>query len=365
MDEFMKVFSRIFLLISIIYLLGVLVFISSNQNSIVKAATDNSNTIISQIQIAGTGSGNAVQEFIELYNPTNSSIDLTKWNLSRESSSSATVQTLVASMTGSIKPHGYFLIGSPSYATTASVAPDIIYSATGSAITDNNTIILYNGDPNIKNSTATVVDKVGMGLAIDNEASDAPNPSPGQSIIRKASANSIAGTLAAGGSEAIFGNGYDTDNNANDFVLLQTSMPRNAASPTAQSTPTPTVTPTPESTSTPTPTPTVTPTPTSTPTIIPTPLPSGTPTPTVTPTSTPTPTLSVPTPTKVVPTRTPIPTQTPTPTLSPTPKPPTKIIVNEPISRKLRLICKETFHPLTIFGIQISIPTITCSLLRS
>jgi len=54
----------------------------------------------------------------------------------------------------------------------------------------SNTVLLYNGNPNVQNSTAVIVDKVGMGLAIDNETSDAPNPGLGQSIIRKAFANS-------------------------------------------------------------------------------------------------------------------------------------------------------------------------------
>lgn len=223
----MRLFSRFFLTASIFYAFGVLLFIAA-QTYTATAATDNSNVVISQIQIAGTGSGNAGQEFIELYNPTNSLIDLTKWNLTRESSSSATRQTRVSSMSGTIKAHGYFLIGSPSFPTTPVVAPDILYSATNSAITDNNTILLYNGDPNVQNSTATIVDKVGMGLAVDHETSDAINPSAGQSIIRKASANSTAQTVSLGGSESTFGNGYDTDNNSTDFILLSASMPRNS-----------------------------------------------------------------------------------------------------------------------------------------
>ena len=89
-------FSRIFLCIAIYYALLVLLFISGEQNA--KAATDNSTVVISQVQISGVGSGNANQEFIELYNPTNTAIDLSKWNLTRESSSSASTQTLVSSM---------------------------------------------------------------------------------------------------------------------------------------------------------------------------------------------------------------------------------------------------------------------------
>jgi hypothetical protein len=393
----MRLFSRIFLLISIFYALGVLLFVSTNQQTIAKAATDNSNVVISQIQVGATGTGNANQEFIELYNPTNSTIDLTKWDLQRESSSSATKQTLISSMSGTIKSHGYFLIGSPSYQTNAIVPADMIYSATSSAITSNNTIVLFNGDPNVQNSTATIVDKVGMGLAVDSETNDAPNPNLSQSIIRKASTNSTALSLSSGGSEATFGNGFDTDNNSTDFVLLGTSMPRNSASPLAQPTPTitqqPTSTPTPTATPTPTntPTPTMTPSPTLTPSPIPTstPIPTMTPTPTPTvaptatptPTSTPTPTAtSTPTPTttQVSPTQTPTPTNgsgttatptptvtpMPTPTMTPTPTPPSQIIVNDPITRNTRLVCVQNNRVVTIFGIHITIPSIQCSIVR-
>ena len=404
----MRLFSRIFLLLSIVYSLGVVIYISGSELQSAKAATNGSNVVISQVQISGVGNGNANQEFVELYNPTNTVIDLTKWNLTRESSSSASTQTLVSSMSGSIQPGSYFLIGSPSYALTATVVPDLIYSATSSAIASNNTILLYNGNPNVQNSTAVVVDKVGMGLAVDNETSDAQNPGLGQSIIRKEFADSTALTLGLGGSDSLFGNGLDTDNNANDFVLLTTSNPRNSESPAAISTPTPTLqpsdtpiptntptptqiptptntstpilsptnTPTPTPTNTPTQTPTATPTPTNTPT----PTPTNTPTPTVKPTATPTPiatptqtptatptSIATPTPTTEAPTATPTPTivvPTPTPTITPTPTPPSQIIVNTPIRPGLRFVCTQTNHILSIAGFHISIPSISCSFIR-
>jgi hypothetical protein len=80
------------------------------------------------------------------------------------------------------------------------------------------------------------------------------------------------------------GNGEDSDNNSNDFIVRATAQPQNSASSTepASVTPTPTssITPTVTPLSTPTPTITITPTPTLTPTPTATPTPTSTPTPT-------------------------------------------------------------------------------------
>ena len=398
----MRLFSRIFLIASIFYAFCVILFITVNTNT-ATAATDNSNVVISQIQTAGLA---ANDEFVELYNPTQTAINLASWRLDRRTASlSATPAILVASLSGSIAPQGYFLITSNE--SLASGSADKLYSNTTNHIASNNTVILYN------DAGQTVVDKVGLGTAQDNETADfTPNPSPGQSIIRKASIDSTAQTLSLGGSEATFGNGFDTDNNSTNFVLLPTSLPRNSKSPKAVPTPTPTLIPTatptptlkpttiptatPLPTATPTPTlkptatptlkPTATPTTTPTPTQIPTPTPTMTPTPTATPTpnSTPTPTLlptSTPTPTTILtetptptitqipsptatPTITPIPTQTVSPTPTITPTPPVKIVINDPINARTRIVCTESIRVITILGIHFSLPTIQCSIVH-
>jgi hypothetical protein len=361
--------SNIFLLSSLMYAFGVLLFIANDPTTTAKA--DTNHVVISQIQISGATSSD---EFVELYNPTNASIDLSKWRLTRKTASGGSSQNLVASLSGSIAPRSYFLVTHPA-AGTANLS-DMTYSSSSSGMTTNNTITLFS------DAGVTVVDKVGLGTAADVEtAAFADNPEGGESIVRKATTNSTAQSLFTGGSEAVLGNGFDTDNNADDFVLFTASLPRNASSPAAQ----PTTTPTNNLTSIPTitpqtsPTPLASPTPTTVPTTAPTntPVPTATKTPTPTPTKTPTPTAT-PIPTAVptsAPTNTPAPTATPipsvtptavpTPTATPTPTPANQVIVDETLTQNRRLVCTQTYKVLRILGFNFSIPQIKCSIVKS
>jgi len=280
------------------------------------AITDH--VVISQIQVREKGKNKSTAQFVELYNPTSSDVDLGTWRLARKTKTGKKENDLVKSISGTIKSHGYFLITSST--SSSSPSADMLYS-TKTHITTNNTVVLHN-------DTGTTVDLVGMGTANDHEGSaDAPEPKAGESIVRKASAGSTATDLLPGGAEEHAGNGFDDDeNNANDFVVFTTALPRNSSTPIATPTDTPTPTP---STSSGSPTPTLSPTPTPSPTMTltptPTEIPSPTPSlsPTVSPTQTPTPTeISTPTPTitpSPTPTETPSPTPTMTPTATPTP----------------------------------------------
>lgn len=346
-----------------------------------------SNVVISEIQVGDLA--DADNEFVELYNPTGGDLDLAEWKLKLGSGSN-----LVASMTGTIKSHGYFLVAKPQF-TTIPVTPDMVYSASSSAITANSTVLLQmkTGD------TFADVDKVGMGSGVDGvEGTAVPAPTPGQSIERKS---------ADTGVDESGGNGWDTDNNLNDFVVRGTPQPQNSQSATEPPvTPTPTVSPTPEISPTVEPTvePTAEPTPTDvpptptevpptptevqpTPTLEPTPEPTAEPTPTdVPPTPTdvlPSPTVepsptTEPSPTEVPPTPTlepsptieptptetpPTPTTEPTPTLAPSPTivpsptdtpPPTQVFANSFFT------CRITYTPKTLFRWLIWWPRVSC-----
>lgn len=316
--------------------------------------------VISEVEVGKTGA--ATDEFVELYNPTQSDINIDTWKLKRKTQTGAE-SDLVSTISGTIKSHGYFLFV-PQTGYTGSASADQTYSVSDNSITDNNTILLYNND-------STLVDKVGFGTATDSEGAAETNPGAGTSRERQANSSSTSSTMGSGGIDEFNGNGEDTDNNANDFVLRSVPQPQNSASslePVPTQTPTNTTTIPPTSTETPTTTVTSTPseTPTTTPTSTPTDTPTVTPTttPTDTPTTTPTQTpIESPsdTPT-VIPTQTPTPTTSlsPTPTLSITPTPTGAFpFITIP---KFRTVCTTNMISFKIFSIQIHFPMVTCTL---
>jgi len=233
--------------------------------------------VISQVQISGDGADSSNDEFVELYNPTNSPIVMDSWRLTRKNSTGVQAN-LVSDLSGTIPSRGYFLIG---HATgyNGSLPLDEVYSAPSNALTNNYAVLLYS------DAGITLVDKVGFGTGVDFETVATGNPSTNSSIVRKANSSSTDVTMGTGGMDEFGGNGEDSDNNSLDFVTFTTSIPRNSDSPIA-----PADTPTPTPSLTPTITPTEEPTPTVTPTVTPTPTVEPTPTPTTTPTITSVPT---------------------------------------------------------------------------
>lgn len=329
-----KFLPRVMLYIFAFVLGGIFALYTS---TISQAATNH--IVISQIQLRGVGTGTADNEFVELYNPTSIPVNLTGWRLRRETSATSSAN-LVASMSGTIHPNGYFLIASPEYA--ASISADLSYSTTQHLASDN-AVVLY-GDAGV-----TIVDKVGMGNVNDFETLATVNPPNGGSIIRKV--------------DDTGGNGQDTDSNSDDFATLSVSTPRNSTvviipTPTNTSTPTPTLTPT----NTPIPTPTDTPIPTSTPTPLPTntptPIPTNTPVPTATPTMTPVPTAtSTPTPTLIS-------SPTPTATISPTIMVSPTATIIPPQIPQYNLVCTTKFIDMKILTLSFHIPYPICILTK-
>lgn len=250
--------------------------------------------VISEIQIGNEEGAN--NEFVELYNPTIDDVDLSGWRLRVGAGGN-----LISSMSGILKARGFFLVANPAY-TTIAVAPDMTYSATSSAITANSFITLQKKTEGAYEE----VDKVGMGSAGEFEGTAVAAPAPGSSIERKSS---------DAGVESLGGNGWDTDDNAADFVMRQTPEPQNSQSPTE-----PDVSPTGS------PTPTLEPSPTEMP-----------PTPTIEP----------------APTGEPTPTETPNPTITPGP-PPGETIVTE------YLTCTISYKPKKLWKFIVWFPELDC-----
>lgn len=232
-----------------------LIIIVGNHAPQTQAATNQvplTHIMISQIQTDGYNSTlQSEKEFIELYNPTNSAINLYHWKVKRIGPYRSENRVITAIFDPSnlcaecgvensyiIPPHGYFLIGTGLQDEIALDFAYLPFTVTDiPVLTDDAAYAVY--DP-----TDTLVDLVGMGNALDSETTTTQNPPAGQSVIRKASQGSTAESLSPGGIEAAAGNGYDTNNNSNDFVLLTSPILRNSKSPQAPPIDT-TITPTP------------------------------------------------------------------------------------------------------------------------
>lgn len=286
--------------------------------------------VISEIKVSGVS---ATDEFVELYNPTGSSVDLTDWRLTRKTATGSSQSNLVSSLTGTIPAYGFYLITHPN----SVVAGDENYSASSNSISSSNVVYLYS------DNGVTLVDKVGMGDADDFETAAALSPDADETIIRKAKPASTLASMFDEAMDKLMGNGEDSDDNSFDFLLSTTPEPQSSSSPTEQlvvSSPTPTPTAEPSPSPTATPVPTATPSPTPTPTAQPSPSPTATPAPTASPTPSPTPE----------------PTTSPSPTPSPTPNPGNEVVFSGRLFRCVRVY--RTFS----FGFRtISFPSISCS----
>lgn len=122
-------------------LLRYLFLFQKTSKVIASAATDNSNVVISQIQIAGTGNGNANHDFIELYNPTSSTFSLNGFKLVTRSSSGATDNSVVNFVTGDfIAAHSYYL-----WFNTSIAGGFTCDKSTTDTVANNNNVALRDG----------------------------------------------------------------------------------------------------------------------------------------------------------------------------------------------------------------------------
>ncbi|MCD6149280.1 lamin tail domain-containing protein [bacterium] len=204
----MKAFPirRVFLIAVIALTTGLGFFVGE-----IFAAGDVKHVVISEIQISGE---TANDEFIELYNRTDSKINLNGWDLKRKTKSGKEYNVL-NNIKGIIPARGYFLI--TPRANCGKNKTENCYAGlaffddeytTNSFLAKHNTILLYDKNENL-------IDKVGWGEANDFEgrAVDANNLKNSQSIERK----SVNGII------------QDTDDNSADFFTQKNPNPQNSS----------------------------------------------------------------------------------------------------------------------------------------
>lgn len=175
--------------------------------------------IISEIQLTG-GTGKTTDDFIELYNPTNSQIDVSGWRL-RKKTQSGTESSIRVFGSGKVIPaRGFFLWANSSDGFASSLAAD---ESSTAAIAVNNSVALLNWEG--------VVDAVAWGENLQNPFGEGSLISEvleaNQSYERKAWQGEC---VSAQGSNELLGNGCDTDNNAFNFEVRVISIPQNSQS---------------------------------------------------------------------------------------------------------------------------------------
>ncbi len=179
-------------------------------------------------EIATRSQANSSDEFVELYNPTDATVDISNWKIEYKSASGTTWSTRANIPQGkSIPPKSFFLIVSPNY--IGQVIPDYHPMEWSAGIAnDGGHLRLYN------TLTSSVIDKVGYGTAIDPEGCPAPAHGTSvnnNSIERKYNFNSTSDSLCDSGPHSLMGNGFDSEQNCNDFVIRTCGRnPQNSSS---------------------------------------------------------------------------------------------------------------------------------------
>lgn len=166
------------------------------------AAADH--VVISEIQLAG---GSATDEFVELYNPTSTDIDLSGWKLFKKTASASATETELITLRKVLPSHGFYLIAHSTY--DGSVTADDTY--TEGSLSTNNSVVL-------RDDESGIVDLVGMDDSQTFETATITSPVNNRSIERKAKTETTAADMVPTGAHEFLGNGEDTNNNSLDFV---------------------------------------------------------------------------------------------------------------------------------------------------
>ncbi len=190
----------------------------NQQQTIASGTKSPSKILVSEVQITG-GTGKTENDFIELYNPNNTQVNLNGYRLVKRTKTGTSDASIKSWTTDVYIPAGGYYLWANSGYTDISNTPDVMTTVTISD--DNGVAIRYGAE-----DTGTVIDSVAWGGAgnIFIEGSVFPsNPSANQSLQRKFQGNNF----------------IDTDNNANDFEIqtCSSSKAQSKSCPTVNQTP--------------------------------------------------------------------------------------------------------------------------------
>ncbi|WP_194540523.1 5'-nucleotidase C-terminal domain-containing protein [Paenibacillus sp. JZ16] len=201
-------------LLVIVMLLSIIVPFSPVK--VAEASPRHDQVVISQVYGGGGNSGASfTHDFIELFNPTSSPVDLTGWKV-RYASATGNFNNETP-LSGKIEPFAYYLIQQQSNGSAGASLP---------TADDAGTLNLSgsNGKVDLVNAAGDRIDLIGYGNATLSETNPTAALSNSTAAIRK--------ELTVGQNDR----GRDTDNNAADFIVM-TPDTRNSASPVTPVTP--------------------------------------------------------------------------------------------------------------------------------
>ena len=225
--------------------------------------------VINEVALGGTAAS-SYDEWIELYNTTGTAISLAGWTLQADDG------TPSATLSGSIGPHGYFLIERTDDNTVSDITADLV---AGFGTIENAGEVLR-----LRNASSTQIDTANS----NGGGWPGGTGSPGYYTMERIDPGEGDTDTNWGSNNGVTWNGRDANSSPlKGTAKAQNSIYSSSATPTATRTPTLTNTPTRTPTATQTATPTNTPTQTPTITMSPASTPSATHTDTPTQTATP------------------------------------------------------------------------------
>jgi hypothetical protein len=179
-----------------------------------------------RVVLSEVTTGPGLDEFVELYNAGDAPAPVGGFRIQYRSQNGSSWETRATIPVGVvIPPGGYYLLAGSRY--TGTVAPDVPSAWTSGFSDTAGHVRLMMGDVEL--------DRVGWGSPADMpmmpEGMFAPAPGAARSLERKAVETSTAESMSAGGADERRGNGFDSNDNARDFVVRDVKDPQNSTSP--------------------------------------------------------------------------------------------------------------------------------------